>query len=219
MAVVGLGVGQIHGLLGIGGMVVLVSVAAAIEPRAPLQADRSWAASPDSLWLPATGVLGSKPQVIPDAGGGDPTLVIGCYLQKLGDGHLASLDHDKGLAEKITRAIDRDGLTEWVAVMHVPLVPHTVQRDGWQWHGLTGWGVLVYIATDVVQGPRAGEDPLARFLPLPLVSEPLRPGARTILTDGVRPGERGIVERWSSETNSSFEQHSLENGEFVGCSS
>lgn len=194
----------------------LISLTSCIDPIAPLPVGRSWAASPDFLRLLATEILAKKPSLVVELGGGYSSIVIGYCLQQNDRGRLISLDHDNEFAQMTSKAIEAHDLTDQVSVIHAPLREHLIDGDAWKWYDFDALPDVAPIDILVVDGPPAAQNPLARFPALPLFVDRLAQDAVVMLDDGVREGERTIVERRTADHELSFQYHALEKGAFTG---
>lgn len=155
---------------------------------------RGWAGSPDFLLTLTDIVLQRKPVTVVECSSGASTLVIARCLQLAGSGHLYSLEHDKGYAEKTVEMLKHNGVSDWATVLYAPLV---TSEDGTHWYDDTvlpeSLGIIEML---VVDGPPHDTAPLARLPALPRLLPRLASDSVVILDDAVREAEQTIIQRW-----------------------
>ena len=121
-----------------------------------------------------------------------------------------SLEHDPDWAAATRASLAREDLNAWATVVDAPLEPHPKAVDGGCWYAARALDELPRDGVDVllVDGPPGNEPSIAlsRYPALPALRSRLVPGARIILDDADRPGERWVVDRWEAETGARFER-------------
>lgn len=184
-----------------------------LRPASPLPPTRFWAASPDLLREIMLHVLAEKPKFVVEASSGTSTVVIGLCLQRLGAGRVLALEHDPVYVAKTRAALEQHGLSEFVSVVHAPLVKQKVNGADHVWYDLSQVEIGHGIDLLVVDGPPDTTQALARYPALPLLRDRFNAGARILLDDGARPDERTTARRWAEEVpGSSLEYLDLEAG-------
>jgi predicted O-methyltransferase YrrM len=161
---------------------------------------RGWAASPDILREIVTTLIRDRPQVVVETGTGASTVAIAACLQRIGTGHLWSLEHLPGHADSIRRQLDSMGLTEYVTVIDAPLVDTDLPGGTWPWYDVAGLHFDAPIDLVFVDGPPSATAALARYPVLPVLRSRLSDHAVIIVDDAARPDERECVRRWQAET-------------------
>lgn len=163
----------------------------------PLPPMRGWAGSPDFLLFLARRMLETKPNVVVECSSGVSTVVAARCLQRMGVGHVYSLEHDAAYAEKTRRLLGEYGLQSWATVLDAPL---TTQPGSTPWYAD---GVLPAdlspIDLLVVDGPPAATAPMARYPALPRLIDRMAPAFAILVDDADRADERAMLERWRRE--------------------
>jgi len=177
----------------------LMSVIAAIGPRAPLPRSRGFAASPDFLRLIVETIMDLRPKVIVEASSGLSTVIAAYCLKQLGSGVVVSLENDGEYAERTRRQLIRHGLADIAHVIHAPLVATPIRGQDWMWYDTRDLELDGPIDLLIVDGPPATVQALARYPALPVLSGRLSESAVIIMDDAVRDDERKIARRWREE--------------------
>jgi rhodanese-related sulfurtransferase len=171
----------------------------------PLPPTRGWAGSPDFLYHLAQHIDAQRPQVVVECSSGVSTVVAARCLQRLGQGHVYSLEHDALYAEK-TRQLLRDfGLDAWATVLHAPLVKG---EAGTLWYDASTLPADIGpIELLVVDGPPMATGRLARYPALPRLLGRMAERFAVFVDDADRPDEREMVARWQREVPSLAVRH------------
>ena len=177
----------------------LVDLRLLVQARTTMPSTQGWAASPLTVSTLVREVLDTRPQLVVEAGSGGSSVWVGYCLERNGGGRCVSLDHDADYAAKTRADIERHGLTDYVEVVHCPLVDVDIAGQTFRWYDLSKVEGLEGIDIVFVDGPPGTTGPLARFPALPLLRERCAPGARFILDDAARPDEKAIIHRWTHE--------------------
>ena len=160
----------------------------------PLPSLRGWAGSPDFLLEVAREVEALRPGVVVECSSGSSTLVIARCLQRLGAGHVYSLEHDPEYAAKTRALLARHGLAQWATVLDAPL---RSQGGGQPWYDDSVLPAdLAPIELLVIDGPPAATAPRAREPALPRLAARLAAGCVVLADDADRPDELEMVRRW-----------------------
>jgi len=159
---------------------------------------RGWAASPDFLLVLTNHVKQRRPETIVECGSGASTVVLAKCLQRLGKGHVYSLEHDPVYAEKTRRSLAEAGLSDWATIIDAPLVEHRIGSETWQWYSLDGFPDVA-IDMLVIDGPPWFVSPLARYPAGPKLFPKLTREGAVLLDDAARDDESRIIERWRIE--------------------
>jgi predicted O-methyltransferase YrrM len=196
-----------------GQLEALAAIRDTLDGRIALPSTRDWAASADLLRELITVVLAKRPRVVVETGSGTSTVIIAACLQRLGAGHLWSLEHLPKFAGETRAMLAARGLSEWATVVDAPLVDVQLGEGTWSWYDLTGFPSADPIEVLFVDGPPGDTGPLARYPAMPMLLDRLAPGAAILVDDGARPDERAMIARWRAETPTLDErQLALEKG-------
>lgn len=144
-------------------------------------------------------VLDEKPGMIVELGSGVSTLISAYCLKKNGKGKLISFEHEKKFAEYTEENIRNHGLSDYVEVIHAPLVD--VETDGhvYQWYQIDRDRIKDNIDLLFIDGPVGREQRNARYPALPMLRDKLNPGAVILLDDANREDEKAICKMWMQE--------------------
>ena len=147
-----------------------------------------------------------RPTVV-ECGSGYSTLRL-AELVHARAGRLISLEHDASWAARVEDALVAAGLAETARIIHAPLEPHPLGRDGLPWyaeHALRSLPARIDVL--LVDGPPAFEPGtgLSRYPALPALAERLAPDAVVILDDIDRPGELQVLHAWEHDTDFRFD--------------
>jgi predicted O-methyltransferase YrrM len=149
-------------------------------------------------------------RTVVECGAGISTLFIARALERLGHGHLTTLEHDSLWAAATRRQLAREGLTGRATIVEAPLAPHPLSWDGdWYAEAALARGLpAARIDLLLVDGPPAHEPALrhARYPALPVLRDRLAPDCTVALDDAGRSGEQEVLERWEAETDLRFER-------------
>ncbi len=158
---------------------------------------RGWVGSPDFLLQVAQHVLGRKPVHVLECSSGASTLVIARCLQLLGRGHVYSLEHEPGFAQKTRELLASHGVAAYATVIDAPLVAAEGHGPWYSTDGLPqlpeGFGLLV------VDGPPSAVGPLARYPAMPRLRKYLSGDFSVYVDDADREDEKAMVARWLRE--------------------
>lgn len=180
-------------------MEALIDLRALIPARTTMPSTQGWAASPLTVSTLVREVLDTRPSLVVEAGSGGSSVWVGYCLERNGSGRCITLDHDAEYAAKTRADIERHGLTDYVDVVHCPLIAVDLAGQTFLWYDLSKVEGLDGIDLVFVDGPPGTTGPLARYPALPLLRDRCAPGARFILDDAARPDEKAIVHRWTRE--------------------
>lgn len=154
-------------------------------------------------------VIGNRSLIV-ECGSGVSTLYIGRLLRQCGAGHLLSVEHDAGWAALITDLLRREGLEDYVTLIHAPLQPSPFTEVVGDWYDTTTINKhLADPAIDLllVDGPPAFTPQLqqARYPALPFFRPHLAAGGAVFLDDAGREGEQFILNQWAQMSGAGIE--------------
>jgi predicted O-methyltransferase YrrM len=168
----------------------------------PLPLGGSHALKWDGSAILAREIAVTRPATILELGSGGSTLVIGLMLQRLGHGHLWSLDHEPAYAARTRAHVRAMGLESQVTVVDAPLIDVVVRERRYRWYDLGSAGDLPgQLDFLVVDGPPQTVDPEGepRYPALPLLADRLRTGAVVFVDDASRAAETRMIARWLAD--------------------
>lgn len=173
----------------------LLGLYAELQPTAALPATRGWAASPDFLLHLVRHVRERHPQRVLECSCGASTVVIARMLQRLGGGHVWSLEHEPRFAEATRRELARHGLETFATVVDAPLVEVSAggHRQPWYDPAAIPAGEFDLL---VVDGPPAATAPMARYPAGPMLMPRMRRQAAIFLDDAGRRDEQASAQAW-----------------------
>src|SRR5262249_37216176 len=142
--------------------------------------------------------LSKKPHVTLECGSGSSTLMLARCAQKIGTGHVYSLEHNATYANKTRQELAAQGLENWATVIDAPLVDYS-SLPGHYWYSLDnlqledGCAELL-----VIDGPPYETCRLARYPSIPLLRRYLSINASIVLDDAYRDDEKEILRQWKT---------------------
>lgn len=171
-----------------------------LDLRGPLPRLGGWAASADFLLEILRHLIRHKPETVVELGSGASTLVIARMLQRVGRGHLYSLDHDPEYAAR-TRALLADhGLSDHATVIDAPLEGYGANGSSASatWYSLKGLP-LREVDLLVIDGPPDVPGQLTRLPASSALFPKLTPGGTVIADDTRRESGQETLRRWIEE--------------------
>tara|TARA_Y100000996_G_scaffold630_1_gene570 strand:- start:467 stop:1240 length:774 start_codon:yes stop_codon:yes gene_type:complete len=156
-----------------------------------------YAANPDFLFLINDIINKYKPSVIVEAGSGVSTLICAYSLQKLSNGKIFSLDHDKDYQSIVKSSISEHYLDNFVESIHAPLVDY--QNHNFKWYDIKELNRLNKIDLLIIDGPPVKFSKNIRYPAIPLLLNKIKKGAIIILDDCKRKEEKNVVSLWKKE--------------------
>lgn len=178
----------------------LFSIFSLIKLRYPLPPMRGWAISPDFTKLVIASVQEQKPKLVVEMGSGVSTLVIGYCLQALGQGKVASLEHDEIYSGVSKNQVLNHSLQDVATVIYAPLKDMTIRNETWLWYDPRFLQDLEQkIDMLVIDGPPGDLQKLSRYPALPLLFEALSDDVVVLMDDSDRQDEQEIINRWKQE--------------------
>ena len=170
-----------------------------LQGRIVVPSTTDWAASADLLRELASIVMARRPTVVVETGSGTSTVVIAGCLERLGDGHLWSLEHLPSFARETQDLLAVSGFQDRATIVDAPLVDVRMGEGTWRWYDLSALPATGPIELLLVDGPPGDTGPLARYPALPMLLDRLAPHAAILVDDAARPDEQEMVARWCAE--------------------
>jgi hypothetical protein len=149
---------------------------------------------------------------IVECGGGVSTLYVARLLRERG-GHLHTVEESADWADTLTEQVGREGLAEWVSIIHAPISEIRLGDDVHPWYSPAALSSVTTgrkIDLLVVDGPVAERAPQIRYPAVPFLHPSLDEGATVIVDDIDRLGEQQIVSRWEHDLGLRFERRYLD---------
>ena len=152
---------------------------------------------PENLRFVVQQIHQRRPRRVLEFGSGVSTVVIARVLREFGDPvRLDSFEHHERWYPRTRELLERTGVTDVAHLHYAPLAPRPGLDVPWYDLSALADGELYdFVLVDGPQGGRSRE-PLARLGGFLAVRERLAPGAVILLDDGLRRGEREVVQRW-----------------------
>ena len=159
----------------------------------------TWAASEDLLLWLAGYVLEVRPSLVVDLGSGQSSVWMAAAMRAAGyPGRVVGVDHEAEYADATTELGRRQGVSEWLTVIHAPLAQEEIGGRSVTWYDVSALDGLRDVDLLSVDGPPGQGNPQARWPALPFFRDRLAPGARVVLDDMIRPDEQAIADDWLS---------------------
>lgn len=163
----------------------------------PMPRPGAWAASEDYLLWLAGDVLERRPEVVVDLGSGQSSIWMAGAMRAAGySGRVIAIDHDADYAAATVELGRRQGVSEWLHVVHAPLVEQEVGGREVTWYDPAAFADVSGVGLLSVDGPPAADNVQARWPALPALHDRLAPQARIVLDDMVREDEQEIARDW-----------------------
>jgi glycosyltransferase involved in cell wall biosynthesis len=145
-----------------------------------------------------TFIIKNTPKKILECGPGVSTLIM-AKIAKLLDLNLSiiALEHNKKYYEILLEKIKKEGVEDFVNLLHAPLKEYTFEGDIFYWYDLD----INTISDDeldlmIVDGPPGDIQEKSRFMALPLMINKLKNNSYIILDDVHRDDEKEILNDW-----------------------
>ncbi len=163
----------------------------------PMPRPGTWAASEDLLLWLAGYVLEHRPSVVVDLGSGQSSVWMAGAMRTAGyAGRVMGIDHDETYAQATRDLARRQGLDDWLTVIHAPLRDQVIAGRDAPWYDLDALGSLDRIDLLCIDGPPGQGTAQARWPALPALHDRLAPGATVVLDDMIRRDEQEILDDW-----------------------
>lgn len=163
----------------------------------PMPRPGTWAASEDLLLWLAGYVLEHRPQVVVDLGSGQSSVWMAAAMRTAGyDGRVIGVDHDEVFAQGTRDLARRQGVEQWLTVVHAPLREQVIGGTTVPWYDLDALSSLADIDLLCIDGPPGQGASRARWPALPALHDQLSDGAVVVLDDMIRRDEQEILDDW-----------------------
>ena len=163
----------------------------------PMPRPGTWAASEDLLLWLAGYVLEHRPRLVVDLGSGQSSVWMAGAMRQAGyDGRVVGVDHEEQYARATEDLARRQGVSDWLTVVHAPLVDETIGGRAVTWYDQSALSALTGIDLLCVDGPPAQGVEQARWPALPFFRDRMAPGGRIVLDDMIRVDEQQIAQDW-----------------------
>ena len=180
-------------------MEALLQLYQRVTPRAAMPGLGRWALDPTAVLALLDLVERGWPERVLELGSGTSSVWLGYALERLGSGHLVSIDHDERYAEVTREYVHRHGLDEIVEVRIAPLTDAGLPGHEALWYEDSVFGDVSDIDLLIVDGPPKATGRISRYPALPKLVPQLSGSAAVAIDDADRPDEKEIVQRWREE--------------------
>lgn len=165
----------------------------------PMPRPGTWAASEDLLLWLAGYVLEHRPKTVVDLGSGQSSVWMAAAMRTAGyDGQVFGIDHDEAYAEGTRDLARRQGVEDWLTVVHAPLHEQEIAGKTVRWYDLDALSGIRDIDLMSVDGPPGQGTSHARWPALPALHDRLSSAAVVVLDDMIRRDEQEILDDWTA---------------------
>ena len=163
----------------------------------PMPRPGTWAASEDLLLWLAGYVLEHRPRTVVDLGSGQSSVWMAAAMRTAGyDGRVIGVDHDETYAQATRELARRQGVEDWLTVIHAPLREQVIEGRSVRWYDLDALAGISDIDLLCIDGPPGQGTSHARWPALPALFARLSAKATIVLDDMIRRDEQEILEEW-----------------------
>lgn len=163
----------------------------------PMPRPGTWAASEDLLLWLAGYVLEHRPRTVVDLGSGQSSVWMAAAMRTAGyDGRVIGVDHDEVFAQGTRELARRQGVEEWLTVVHAPLREQVIEGRSVRWYDLDALARIDGIDLLCIDGPPGQGTSHARWPALPAFYARLSAKATVVLDDMIRRDEQENLEEW-----------------------
>jgi predicted O-methyltransferase YrrM len=173
----------------------LVQLFQGVTPRAPMPPSGGFALNPTDLLGLLHLIRTRRPRVVLELGSGTSTVWIAYALEQAG-GHLVSLDHDPGYAEKTRSHLAAHGLAGVAEVRDAPLRPVVLDGRTFPWYDTDALAGLREVDLLLIDGPPEKTGPDARYPAMRMIEDRLADAATVVFDDAHRHDEQVALRRW-----------------------
>jgi predicted O-methyltransferase YrrM len=164
----------------------------------PMPRPGTWAASEDLLLWLAGDVLEHRPRTVVDLGSGQSSVWMAAAMRTAGyDGRVIGVDHDEFFAQGTRELARRQGVEDWLTVIHAPLREQVIEGRSVRWYDLDALAGIDDIDLLCIDGPPGQGTSHARWPALPALHARLSAKATIVLDDMIRRDEQEILEEWT----------------------
>jgi hypothetical protein len=170
-----------------------------LDVAVPLPPMTGFAMFADTAAAVVSEILAARPQNVLEVGSGVSTIVSAYALANAGSGKIYSLEHDRSYFEWTRHCLNDHGISEWVELVHAPLVEVPLRRGVWQWYDLSAIQLPAQIELLVIDGPPSDLQSQSRYPALPLLHANLAADATLLLDDAAREDEQDVLKMWAED--------------------
>ncbi len=161
-----------------------------------LPALRHHSESPEFLREVVNEIQMRKPEQVLELGGGVSTLVFARALQKIGKGHITTVEHEPFYAQQLRKWLREYHLDKWVTVVEAELSDYSIENTKYRWYTMNDIPVQAFDII-VADGRMAKESRCGRYPTLPLLQNRLNDKSIVIVENVDDVNEREVLIRWS----------------------
>lgn len=177
-----------------------VAMAAVLGDAQPLPQLDGWTLSPDNGAELVRQIYEKRPSVLVELGSGSSTIIAAALMEKLGSGHIYSVEHESAFADQTRGLVARAGLAHRVMLIEAPLTEVSVGGTTVEWYDPNMLEQLPEsIDLLLVDGPPERSSEMARYPAFPMLKARLGESAVVLLDDARRRDESRILKRWGAE--------------------
>lgn len=163
----------------------------------PMPRPGTWAASEDLLLWLAGYVLEHRPRTVVDLGSGQSSVWMAAAMRTADyDGRVIGVDHDETYAQATRELARRQGVEDWLTVIHAPLREQVIEGRSVRWYDLDALAAIGDVDLLCIDGPPGQGTSHARWPALPALYARLSTKATIVLDDMIRRDEQEILEEW-----------------------
>jgi hypothetical protein len=142
-------------------------------------------------------IMERRPKMIIECGSGLSTLIAAYALEKIGCGHIVSLDQSAQWAAITRQKLEEHDLSRYVSVVYAPLSPIVLpNKSTVMWYATESLNSYSNIDFLIIDGPTVWSGPEARYPALPFLWNKLANDAVIFVDDSNRVEERVMVTDW-----------------------
>jgi predicted O-methyltransferase YrrM len=165
----------------------------------PMPRPGTWAASEDLLLWLAGYVLEHRPRTVVDLGSGQSSVWMAAAMRTAGyDGRVIGVDHDEDFAQGTRELARRQGVQDWLTVIHAPLREQEIGGRTVRWYDVDALAGIEGIDLMSIDGPPGQGTSHARWPALPALHDRLSADAVVVLDDMIRRDEQEILDDWTT---------------------
>lgn len=158
-----------------------------------------WTIDGDLLKIIIDDIYNKKYNInILELGSGLSTIILSQILNKLNNGKLYSIEHDRIFYEKTKKLLELNKLDNICDLFFSPLENVYINGIKWIWYNTYFLSKVNNIDILIIDGPPAYIQKMSRFPALPILIDKLNYNISIYLDDGNREDEKKIIREWKN---------------------